>query len=106
MNNYIVGTPLIDLTSPHCCACPKPGHGFLTPYVVVFLVFNDLRSEVVVRFFLYWKNCLSSLFKFSFYSKVTELTYRYEYALNFKVNDLNESKHEIKYNVIKCSQLK
>ena len=50
MNNYIVGTPLIDLTPPHCCACPKPGHGFLTPYVVVFLVFNDLRSEVVVRF--------------------------------------------------------
>jgi hypothetical protein len=31
MNNYIVGTPLIDLTPPHCCACPKPGHGFLTP---------------------------------------------------------------------------
>ena len=50
MNNYIVGTPLIDLTPPHCCACPKPGHGFLTPYVVVFLIFNALRAEVVVRF--------------------------------------------------------
>ena len=30
-------------TLPHFCACPKPGPGFPTSYVVVFVVLNDLR---------------------------------------------------------------
>ena len=33
------------------CACPKPGSGFSMSYVVVFfLVFSELRWEMVVRF--------------------------------------------------------
>ena len=31
------------------CACPKPGSGFSTPYVMVFFVFSDLLWEVIVR---------------------------------------------------------
>jgi hypothetical protein len=43
--------PLITgLKLPHFCACPKPGHGFPTSYVVVILVFNCVRCEVVVHF--------------------------------------------------------
>jgi hypothetical protein len=45
-----VEIPLTDLTLPHFCACPNPGPGFQTPYVVVFFIFNFLRCEVVVRF--------------------------------------------------------
>ena len=37
------GVPLTDLTSLHVCACPKPGPGFTTSYVMVFLVFSELR---------------------------------------------------------------
>ena len=35
---------------PHLCDCSKPGTGFLGLYVVVFLMFNDFRWEVVVSF--------------------------------------------------------
>jgi len=31
-----VGIPLISLTPTHFCACPKPGAGFPTSYVVGF----------------------------------------------------------------------
>jgi len=41
--------PLIGLTSPHFCVCPKPGSGFLTSHVVVFFVFSELRWN--------WWNC-------------------------------------------------
>ena len=60
----------------------NPEPGFPTPYVVVFFVFNCLRSEVIVRwevvvrwevivrggcpFCWYWWNCSPSLFKLSF----------------------------------------
>jgi len=30
-----VGIPFIRLTPPPFCVCAKPGHGFLTSYVVV-----------------------------------------------------------------------
>ena len=33
-----VGIPLACLTLPHFCACPKPGHGFLRLYVVVYFL--------------------------------------------------------------------
>jgi hypothetical protein len=39
----MVGIPLFCLTLPHFCACPKPGPGFPTSYVMVFFVFNKLR---------------------------------------------------------------
>ena len=38
-----VGKPLIVLTLPHVCACPKPGPGFQMSYFVVFCVFSELR---------------------------------------------------------------
>jgi len=31
------------LTPPHFCACPKPGPGFPTSYVMVFFMFNYLK---------------------------------------------------------------
>ena len=33
-----LGAPLVCLTPPHVLACPKPESGFLTSYVVVFLL--------------------------------------------------------------------
>ena len=35
-----VGITLTSLTLPHFCACPKPGPGFPTSYVEVFIVFS------------------------------------------------------------------
>ena len=32
-----VGTPFSELTSPHCCACHKPGSLFATSHLVVIL---------------------------------------------------------------------
>jgi hypothetical protein len=43
---------LPGLTPPHYCACHKPEPGFPTSYVVVFffIIFNEFRWEVTVRF--------------------------------------------------------
>ena len=41
--------PLTGLTLPHLCACPKPGPGFPTSYVMVFFMFNELKCEVIVH---------------------------------------------------------
>ena len=38
------------LTSPPFCACPKPGTGFPSTYVVLFYVFSVLRCEIIVLF--------------------------------------------------------
>jgi hypothetical protein len=47
-----VADPLTGLTPPYVCACPKPGPGFPTSYVVVFwgVQWVQLRWEVIVRF--------------------------------------------------------
>ena len=37
------GIPLIDLTQPHFCACPKTEPGFPMSYVLVICVLNELR---------------------------------------------------------------
>jgi hypothetical protein len=37
--------PLIVLTPPHCCACPKPGHRFTTSYVVDFFVLSEFSED-------------------------------------------------------------
>ena len=45
-NNHMdmrVGIQLIGLTQSHFCACPKLEPGFPTSYVVVFIMFNELR---------------------------------------------------------------
>ena len=42
------GIPLTCLTLPHFCACPKPGPGFPTSYVMVFFVLSELRWEAIV----------------------------------------------------------
>ena len=38
------------LRLPHFCACPKPGFGFLSVYVMVYFAFNDLIWEVQINF--------------------------------------------------------
>ena len=45
-----VWNPLTGWTPPYFCTCFKPEPGIPSPYVVVFLLFNDLRWEVVVHF--------------------------------------------------------
>jgi hypothetical protein len=35
--------PLTSLTLSRFCACPKPGPGFPTSYIMISFVFNDLR---------------------------------------------------------------
>ena len=45
-----VWIPLTGLTLPHICACPMPGPGFLMSYVVILLMFSELRWEVIVHF--------------------------------------------------------
>ena len=40
----MIGIPLSGLTLPRLCTCPKPGSGFPTLYVIVFLVFNEFRG--------------------------------------------------------------
>ena len=42
-NQELGGILLNDLTPPPFCACPKPGPGFTTSYVMVFFVFSELR---------------------------------------------------------------
>ena len=37
------GVPLTGLNLPQHYACSKPGPGFLTSYVLVFYMLNDLR---------------------------------------------------------------
>jgi hypothetical protein len=37
------GILLTGLTPQHLCACPKPWPEFTTTYIVVFLIFNELR---------------------------------------------------------------
>ena len=50
-NYQEVWIPLTGLTLPHICACPTPGPGFLMSYVMIlFLMFSELRWEVIVRF--------------------------------------------------------
>jgi len=44
--------PLTDFLSLHLHfvrACPKPGPGFPTFYVVILFMLNDLRQEVIVN---------------------------------------------------------
>jgi len=50
-----VWIPLSGLTPPHACACPTPGSGIATLYVVVFFVISEfviseLSREVIVYF--------------------------------------------------------
>jgi hypothetical protein len=42
--------PIDRFYTPHVSSCPKTGHGFPTSYVEVFVVFNNLKWEVVVCF--------------------------------------------------------
>jgi hypothetical protein len=42
-------------------ACPKPGTGFPTSYVVIFFVFSEWRWEMIVRFVNIWWNCWPSM---------------------------------------------
>ena len=69
-NQELRGVPLTDLTSLHVCACPKPGPGFTTSYVMVFLVFSVIRLDVIVHFVdivgIVNHHCLNYLFIKSF----------------------------------------
>jgi len=88
-----VGIPLTSLTTPHCCACPKPRHVFPTSYAMVFFMFNDLMWELVVHvvdiggiidqhclnfllFCWYWWNYWPALFKLSFHISVCKVEFK------------------------------
>jgi predicted neutral ceramidase superfamily lipid hydrolase len=38
------------ISPPYFCACPIPKSGFPKPYVLIFMLLNCLRYEIVVRF--------------------------------------------------------
>ena len=57
--------PFFGLTPSHYCACPKPGPGFPTSYVVVFLCL--MRGSLPCW---YWWNYWPSKFKLSFHNLV------------------------------------
>ena len=72
-----VGIPLTGIILPHFCACPKPGPGFPTLYVVQLV---QLRWEMIVRFvdiggidyhhclkFLFIENNMSNLVRYKIY---------------------------------------
>jgi hypothetical protein len=44
-----VGISLNGLTPPHLCACPKPGHGFPTSYVMILRYFVCSVSSAKMR---------------------------------------------------------
>ena len=48
MREFVI--PLTGLTTPRVCACPKPGPGFPTSYIVVLYMFSNLRWKVFVHF--------------------------------------------------------
>ena len=47
-----VGIPLTGLTLPHLCACPNPGTGFPSSYVVVFWCSVSLFQIIVIVCFV------------------------------------------------------
>ena len=46
----MIGILSTGLALQYLCACPKPGPGFLSSYVMVFFIFSELRWEVILRF--------------------------------------------------------
>ena len=64
----IIGIPLAGLISQHICGNPTPGPEFLMSYVVVFSIFDELRSEVKCFLCWYWWNCWPSMFQLSFHN--------------------------------------
>ena len=43
LEKEVIGISLTNLTLPHFCACAKPGSGCPMLYLVVMLMFNELR---------------------------------------------------------------
>ena len=56
-----VGNPLTGLTLPHYCACPKPGSGYSTPYVMVFLFVQGVLWLFILFYNYLCNQCLSPL---------------------------------------------
>ena len=50
LEKEVIGISLTNLTLPPFCACAKPGSGCPMLYLVVMLMFNELRWEVIVCF--------------------------------------------------------
>jgi len=50
LEKEVIGISLTNLTLPHFCACAKPGSRCPMLYLVVMLMFNELRWEVIVHF--------------------------------------------------------
>jgi hypothetical protein len=63
----------IEIYPLHLCAYPKPVPGFQTLYVMVFYMFNDLRSEVIVHFVHH--HCLKFLCIFFFNHSPMDMCY-------------------------------
>jgi len=62
-----VGIPINGLILPHFCACPKPGHGFPTSYVMILFLCSMSWGE---RWLFVLLICWPSLFKFSFHNLI------------------------------------
>jgi hypothetical protein len=64
------GNSITQLTQPHFCVCPKPGHGFSKPYVVVFYILNALWWDNIILICWYWWNCWPLLIRLSLHINV------------------------------------
>ena len=63
------GIPLISVTPPHLCACPKLGLEFPTSYGVCFVCsVNSVKMRSDCSFCWWWWNLCPSLFRRSFYN--------------------------------------
>jgi hypothetical protein len=74
-------------------ACPKPGTGFPTSYVVFFFVFSEWRWEMIVRFVDIWWNCWPSLLKLSFYKRMMMKADTWWWQWRQTHDDDNEGRH-------------
>jgi hypothetical protein len=68
--------PCTNLTLPYLCACLKPGPEFPPSYVMVFLIFNDLKSEVIVCFVDVGKIVDHHCLKFLLIISITSFPYK------------------------------
>ena len=64
-----MGVPLTCFPLPHRYACPKPVPGFLTSYVVVFIVFSEWSWEVIASFSNVGGHCWLSLHGLSLHNE-------------------------------------
>ena len=76
----------LSISLPHFYACPKPGPGFLTSYVMVFSLcsVSSVKMRGDCSFYLYWWNWWPSLFSLHNILPVTYVFFSYYFLILVK----------------------